>query len=170
MASERPAGGNNDSALSWRRLRDPRVLLATGLGCGFAPVAPGTVGSVLGALIWWFVFADLAFPVRAVAAFAMFFFGVCIVGGAVRRHGLGDERSIVLDEIVGVWFALLLVPKSVPWVVAAFVLFRIADIVKPWPISRVDTRVPGGLGIMSDDWIAGLTTTVVVWLAWLAMS
>ena len=158
------------ATLSWRDLRDPRTLLATGFGSGFAPAAPGTAGTLVGAAIWWFVFADLDFLLRAVTAFAVFFGGVLIVEGVVKRHNLGDEPAIVLDEIVGVWFALLFVPKSLPWVAAAFILFRIADIAKPWPVSRIDTRVTGGLGIMADDLIAGLMAGVGVALAWLAMS
>ena len=170
MTSARPTNGNGEPvALTWRELRDPRVLLATGLGCGFAAVAPGTVGSVLGAAIWWFAFADLDYYVRAIAAFAVFFFGVLVVESAVKRYGLGDDRAIVLDEVVGMWFALLFLPKSILWVAAAFLLFRIADIVKPWPASWVDTRVTGGLGIMSDDLIAGMMASVVAAVAWLAM-
>ena len=171
MTSARPTNGNGEPvSLTWRELRDPRVLLATGLGCGFAPVVPGTVGSVLGAAIWWFVFADLEYYVRAIAAFAVFFFGVLVVESAVKRYGLGDDRAIVLDEVVGMWFALLFLPKSILWVAAAFVLFRIADIVKPWPASWVDTRVTGGLGIMSDDLIAGMMAAVAAFVAWYAIS
>lgn len=157
---------NAPATLSWRDLRDPRTLLATGFGTGLAPAAPGTVGSLLGAAIWWFVFADLDFLLRAVSAFAVFFGGVLIVESVVKRHDLGDEPAIVLDEVVGVWFALLFMPKSLPWVAAAFILFRIADIAKPWPVSRIDTRVTGGLGIMADDLIAGLMTTAVALAAW----
>ncbi len=165
-----PNGNDTPVALTWRELRDPWVLLATGLGCGFAPVAPGTVGSMLGAVVWWFVFADLDYFLRAVGAFAVFFFGVLVVDGAAQRYGVGDDRAIVLDEVVGMWFALLLMPKSIPWVAAAFVLFRIADVLKPWPASWVDTRVTGGLGIMGDDLIAGIMASVVMALAGLAMS
>lgn len=161
---------NDPATLSWRDLRDPPTLLATGFGTGFAPTAPGTVGSLLGVGIWWFVFADLDFLLRAAAAFAVFFAGVLIVEGVVKRHNLGDEPAIVLDEIIGVWFALLFVPKSLPWVAAAFILFRIADIAKPWPVSWIDTRVTGGLGIMADDLIAGLMGTAVISVASLAIS
>ena len=171
MTSERPTSGNGDPvALTWRELWDPRVLLATGLGCGFAPVAPGTVGSVLGAVVWWFVFSDMDYYVRWAAAFAAFFFAVLVVDSAAKRYGLGDDRAIVLDEVVGMWFALVFMPKSIPWVVVAFLLFRIADIVKPWPASWVDTRVTGGLGIMGDDLIAGLMAAAVAFVAWYAMS
>ena len=160
---------NNPATLSWRDLGDPRTLLATGFGTGFAPAAPGTVGSLLGTAIWWFVFADLDFLMRTASAFAVFFFGVLIVEAVVKRHNLGDEPAIVLDEIVGVWFALLFVPKSLPWVAAAFILFRIADIAKPWPVSWIDTRYAGGLGIMADDLIAGLMAAAVVSIAWLVL-
>lgn len=158
------------SALSWRQLRDPWTLLSTGFGCGLAPIAPGTVGSLLGTAVWWFVFADLDFATRAVAALAAFLVGTLVVERAARRRGLDDDPAIVLDEVVGVWFALLFVPKSIPWVAGAFVLFRIADIAKPWPISRVDARVAGGLGVMADDLIAGLMAAVLVVVAWYVLS
>ena len=145
-------------------------MVATGFGCGFAPVAPGTAGSLLGAVVWWFVFADLDFYLRAAGAFVAFIIGVLIVDGVVKRRRLGDDPAIVLDEIVGVWFALAFVPKSILWVATGFVLFRIADIAKPWPVSLIDTRVTGGLGVMADDLVAGLMAAVVVSMAWLALS
>lgn len=157
------------AGLSWRQLRDPWVFVATGLGCGFVPVAPGTVGSILGVAAWWFVLAHQDIYTRSAAVLAAFFAGVLIVDRVVKRHRPGDAPAIVLDEIVGVWFALLFVPMSPVWVAAAFVLFRIADIAKPWPVSWADTRIKGGLGIMADDLIAGLTAGVVIALAGLAM-
>lgn len=157
-------------ALRWRQLRDPWTLLSTGLGCGLAPIAPGTVGSLLGAVVWWFVFADLDFHLRAAVALTAFLVGTLIVDKAVKRHGLDDDPAIVLDEVVGVWFALLFVPKSLPWVAGAFALFRLADIAKPWPISRVDARVAGGFGVMADDLIAGLMAAVLVFAVWYGMA
>ena len=164
--------GNRDrqAGLSWRHLRDPWVFVATGFGCGFVPVAPGTVGSILGVAVWWLFLADQDFYARAAVALAAVFAGVLVVDRVVKRHRPGDAPSIVLDEIVGVWFALLFAPKSPAWVAAAFVLFRIADIAKPWPVSWADTRVKGGLGIMGDDVIAGLMAGVVIAVAWFAMS
>lgn len=163
--------GNRDgkTGLSWHQLRDPWAFVATGFGCGFVPVAPGTVGSALGVAVWLFVLADQDVYTRAAAALAAFFAGVLIVDRVIKRHRLGDAPAIVVDEIVGVWFALLFVPKSPAWVAAAFVLFRIVDIAKPWPVSWADTRVKGGLGIMSDDLVAGLIAGAVVAVAWLAM-
>lgn len=163
--------GNRDSraGLSWRQLRDPWAFVATGFGCGLVPVAPGTVGSVLGVAVWLFVLANQDAYTRAAAALAAFFAGVLIVDRVVKRHRLGDAPVIVLDEIVGVWFALLFVPMSPGWVAAAFVLFRIADVAKPWPVSWADSRVKGGLGIMGDDLIAGLMASVVIALAGFVM-
>ena len=163
------SGQDTKAGLSWRQLRDPWVFAATGFGCGFVPVAPGTVGSILGVAVWFFVLAAQGFYTRAAATLAAFFVGVLVVDRVVKRHRPGDAPAIVLDEIVGVWFALLFVPKSPVWIVAAFVLFRIADVAKPWPVSWADTRIKGGLGIMADDLIAGLMATVVIAVAWLAM-
>ena len=136
-------------------LRDPLALLATGFGTGLSPYAPGTVGSLLAVLIWWFAVAELPLVARVAVALAAFGLGVLVIERVVRRHGLGDAPAIVWDEIAGCWLALAVVPKSWPWVIAAFVLFRVADIAKPWPVSWADRSVGGGLGVMLDDLIAG---------------
>ena len=155
--------------LGFRHLRDPLVFVATGAGCGLSPVAPGTVGSLLGVVVWWFVFADLDLYTRTAAAFAAFAGGAFLIERLLARNPLGDAPAIVLDEIVGVWFALLAAPKSLAWVAAGFVLFRIADIAKPWPVSWADRSVKGGLGIMLDDWIAGLAVATVLVVARLVL-
>ena len=146
---------NPDGTLKAGDLRDPLTLLATGFGTGLSPYAPGTAGSVLAAVIWWFTVAELPLVARIAVALVAFGLGVLIVERVVRRHELGDAPAIVWDEIAGCWLALAVVPKSWPWVVGAFVLFRIADIAKPWPVSWADRSVAGGLGIMLDDLIAG---------------
>ena len=138
-----------------RHLRDPLALVAAGFGCGLSPYAPGTVGTALGAILWWFLLAELDLLVRVGVVVGAFAAGVAIVDRVVQRHRLGDEPAIVLDEIVGCWVALLTVPKTLPWAVAALALFRLGDIVKPWPVSWADRTIKGGLGIMLDDLIAG---------------
>lgn len=130
-------------------------MLATGFGTGLSPCAPGTVGSLLAVLIWWFAIAELPLVARIAVALVAFGLGTLVVERVVHRLELGDAPAIVWDEIAGCWLALAVVPKSWPWVVAAFVLFRIADIAKPWPVSWADRSVGGGLGIMLDDLIAG---------------
>ena len=144
-------------------------MIATGFGCGLAPVAPGTVGSLLGAAIWWFALADLDFYTRSAVVSVGFLAATWMVERLVQRYDLGDEPAIVIDEVVGMWFAVLYLPKSILWLCVAFVLFRIADIAKPWPASWADRTVKGGLGIMLDDGIAGLMALVVALAAWYAL-
>lgn len=141
------------------------MLVATGLGTGLSPVAPGTVGSVLAVLIWWFAIAPASILVQVAVALAAFGIGVLVVDRVVERYRLGDEPAIVWDEIAGCWLALAVVPKSLPWVVAAFALFRLADIAKPWPVSWADRSVKGGLGVMLDDLIAGLLVAALLAIA-----
>lgn len=151
-------------------MRDPLVLAATGGGSGFVPFAPGTAGAALGAVLWWVGLADLSVGLQAGIVFAAFLAGALVAEGVTQRYGLGDEPAIVIDEIVGVAVALLAVPKSLPWVLAAFVLFRVADIVKPWPIGWVDRNVKGGLGIMLDDLLAGLLVAAILAIVRLALA
>jgi len=162
-----PASVISDHAtkLTARDLGDPLVLIATGAGCGLFPVAPGTVGSLLGAVIWWFAFAELDLPIRALAACAAFALATLAVQRLQTRKAVGDSPAIVVDEIVGIWFALLAAPKSPSWVIAGFLLFRLLDIAKPWPISWADRNLKGGLGTMLDDLMAGVATTGVLALA-----
>ena len=141
------------------------ALLATGFGTGLSPYAPGTAGSLLAALVWWFAIAELPLVARIAVALVAFGLGVLLVERVVRRYELGDAPAIVWDEIAGCWLALAVVPKSWPWVVAAFLLFRLADIAKPWPVSWADRSVAGGLGIMLDDLVAGGLVAVVLAVA-----
>ena len=151
-----------------RHLRDPWALVAAGFGCGLAPYAPGTVGTALGAVLWWFLLAELDLAIRVGAVVGAFAIGVAIVDRVVRRHRLGDEPAIVLDEIVGCWVALLAVPKTLPWALAAIALFRLGDIWKPWPVSWADRTIKGGLGIMLDDLIAGALVALLLLAAQIA--
>jgi phosphatidylglycerophosphatase A len=106
-------------------------------------------------------FALVPKPALGIAA-AAFAVGAAVSERLVRRYRLGDEPSIVVDEIAGCWLALATAPKSLMWAVLAYVLFRIGDIVKPWPISLADRRVHGGLGIMLDDVLAGIFACIVL--------
>ena len=142
--------------------------MAAGFGCGLAPYAPGTVGTALGAALWWFLFAELDLAIRVGAVVGAFAIGVAVVDRVVRRHRLGDEPAIVLDEIVGCWVALLAVPKTLPWALAAVALFRLGDIWKPWPVSWADRTIKGGLGIMLDDLIAGALVALLLLAAQVA--
>jgi len=144
-----------------RLLRDPVLLVAFGFGSGLAPRAPGTCGSLaalaLSPLLLWLP-APLAWGFLAIAVIA----GIFICGSAVSRLGVADHPGIVWDEFAGLWLALLLAPPGSLFWAGAFVLFRIFDIVKPWPIRWFDRHCRGGFGVMIDDLAAGLAAGAVL--------
>jgi|YelNatPaOPRAMG01_1025707.scaffolds.fasta_scaffold36640_3 phosphatidylglycerophosphatase A len=140
---------------------------ASWLGCGYAPKAPGTVGSAAALLIAW-VLARYAgwqawqFGILAVACLPP---AVWAAGRVARASGLRDPSVVVIDEVVGQWVALAGAVRLESWVwPAAFLLFRIFDIVKPVPVRQAE-RLPGGTGIVADDVLAGLYVALVLRLA-----
>ena len=112
------------SALAWQDGKNPEVLLVCGLGSGFLPKAPGTWGSVLGLAVWWWLLAPLPWLVQLAVAAATFAVGWWVVERVTRRYECHDDPAIVIDEIVGIWIALLGIGES--WILAGlgFVLFR----------------------------------------------
>jgi phosphatidylglycerophosphatase A len=153
-----------DPADRRRLLASPAGWLACGLGSGLAPKAQGTFGS-LAALLPWLLLRDLSVPAWVATIVVAFAVGVWACEVAGRILGVADHRSIVWDEFVGQWIALLPALLA-PWwaVLGGFVLFRLFDVWKPWPIGWFDRRVKGGLGVMLDDVIAGLFAAVVLFL------
>ena len=143
------------STLVSQVLRDPVNFLAFGLGTGLSPVAPGTVGSLLGVALAW-VMAPASLAVQGAVAVAVIVAGVWLCGESARRIGVHDHSGIVWDEIAGMYLVLLWFPAT--WLTwgLGFALFRLFDIWKPWPISDLDHRLRGGLGIMLDDLAAAL--------------
>lgn len=144
-------------------LRSPINLLAFGFGTGLAPVAPGTVGT-LPALLLWVPLSYLHWMLYLAIVLAMAVAGVWICQRTSDSMGVHDHGGIVWDEIVGYLIAVFLVPFSLTAMVIGFLLFRLFDILKPWPISWADKKVSGGLGIMLDDIIAGAASCVVLQL------
>lgn len=151
-------------------LTTPEHLLAFGFGAGLSPIAPGTVGTVVGLLL--FLPLSLLPPtVYGVVIGVLFLFGCWVCGESARLLGVHDYGGIVFDEIVGYLIAaapLLLFPGLpvlgfAAGTVAAFALFRLFDILKPWPIRALDQRVQGGIGIMLDDAVAGAAAAVLLW-------
>lgn len=148
-----------------RQLKNPFVLLATACGCGMAPVAPGTVGSLVALPIWWLTLAQLSLPLQLVCTVAAAALAIFIVERACRVTAVGDAPQIVLDEVVGQWVALIAAPRSLWALLAGFALFRLFDIAKPPPIRWVDRRVEGGLGVVADDLLAGVLAACVLQLS-----
>jgi phosphatidylglycerophosphatase A len=156
-----------DTELARKVLRDPVNLLAFGLGTGLSPVAPGTVGTILGVVLAWLV-QPLGFEWQFMVAIALIVSGVWICGESAKRVGVHDHSGIVWDEIAAMYLILIVVPVSAPIWALAFALFRLFDIWKPWPIRDLDHRLHGGLGIMLDDLVAALYAALLlgfgVWL------
>ncbi len=140
----------------------PAHLLACGFGSGLSPFAPGTVGT----LFAWATFLPLRAWLSNVELIG--FLLVCFVGGVFAVQitgedlGVVDHGSIVWDEIVPFWLVLLFCPAGWLWQGAAFLLFRLFDIVKPQPARYFDERVKNGFGVMTDDLFAALYTILVL--------
>jgi phosphatidylglycerophosphatase A len=136
-------------------LHSPTCLLAFGLGSGLAPKAPGTVGT-LAALPLWFAASFLPLPAYLAVTLLMFLAGVWLCGRCQEMLGIQDHSGIVWDEFTGLFIALTAAPVSWAAVTVGFLLFRLFDVLKPWPIGWLDRRVHGGLGVMLDDALAGV--------------
>lgn len=145
-------------------LATPTGFLAFGLGSGLSPVAPGTAGT-LAALPFAVLIAALPLWVGVLVVAASFLLGIYLCGEAARQLGVHDHGGIVWDEFVGLWLVILFVPFEWAWWLAAVVLFRAFDILKPWPIRWLDRKVTGGLGIMLDDVMAAIYALAVLLLA-----
>ncbi|TJY60869.1 phosphatidylglycerophosphatase A [Sinimarinibacterium sp. CAU 1509] len=146
--------------------------VAFGFGAGLSPWAPGTMGTLVAIPV--FLAMSLMSPtVYAIAVAVLFIFGCWVCGESARLLGVHDYGGIVFDEIVGYLIAaaplMLIEPASVGacavGVAAAFVLFRVFDILKPWPIRWLDRRIHGGFGIMIDDVLAGVMAALLLWIA-----
>lgn len=145
-------------------LSSPAGWLACGFGSGLAPVAQGTFGS-LAAILPWLLLRQLSLPVNLLVIAIGFAIGVWACDVAGRALGVDDHRSLVWDEFIGQWIALLPALLA-PWwaVIAGFALFRLFDVWKPWPIRWLDRHLKGGMGVMVDDVVAGLFAAILLWL------
>lgn len=143
--------------------------ISTCAGAGYFPVAPGTAGSAVGLLAlaalrtwggaWWSEPAAIG---------AVFVAGAWSAGRAEVHFGRTDPGQVVVDEVLGMLVTLALIPVGLSGALTGFVLFRVFDVIKPWPASRLE-EVPGGLGVMGDDLAAGIYANVALRLvAWLA--
>jgi phosphatidylglycerophosphatase A len=146
-------------------LKHPYAWIALGFGTGLAPKAPGTVGSLAAAILWWFIMANQALWLQMVVIVVGFELGVRASNWMIARTGVQDPGFIVWDEFIGQWLALLLLPKTLLWYAIGFALFRLFDIVKRGPAGWADKSFKGGFGVMFDDVLAGLMAMGVGWIA-----
>ena len=135
--------------------------LAFGLGSGLSRFAPGTMGTIVA-----IPFAPLVKSLPPVGYWsllgALFLAGIWLCGVTAKRLGKHDPGGIVWDEMVGYWLTIAFIPLHWPWLLLAFVLFRIFDILKPWPIKFTERLFEGGLGIMADDILAAAYAILVM--------
>ncbi len=146
-------------------LTDIRILLATWFGSGYAPKAPGTVGSVFALPVGWLI-ADQGGAVWLGSGVVLVtFVGVWVANAYMAQAGEHDPGPVVIDEVAGQWLAMLPMAAGLTWqaVLAAFVLFRLFDIWKPWPISLADRSIAGGFGVMFDDILAGFAAAACLY-------
>jgi phosphatidylglycerophosphatase A len=142
--------------------KDPAIWLATWFGCGLMRPAPGTWGTLGGLPVGILIYAMGGWMGLSVAVVLVSLIGLWAAGRFEAQSGEHDNSAIVIDEVAGVWIALIPAALYTPYVVSAFLLFRFFDILKPWPVSWADKKLPGALGVMIDDIIAGIFAALVI--------
>ena len=185
--TDAPASGGPQPAVpsSLAKPHKPRTALAiaTSLGLGYMPLAPGTWGSFVGVLIYWLVFsrfpitvagrrmmwangAITSLAVGAAIALLLAITGVWAADRAAKSLQKKDPGCVVIDEVSGQFLTFLfaLAPANWKYLLLGLILFRVFDIWKPAPARQAES-LPGGLGIMADDWIAGIYAAIVLWIA-----
>ena len=143
-------------------IKNPIHLLAFGFGSGLSPVAPGTFGTLAAIPIYLALVNSVNSVIYVLVVILFSLLGFWLCGKTAKDLGVHDHPGIVWDEIVGFLITMYLVPLSWVWIMVGFALFRVFDILKPWPIRFLDQKVEGGIGIMLDDIVAGIFAWVVL--------
>lgn len=142
---------------------NPVRMIATWGGAGLVGKAPGTVGTLCTVPLWWGLAWGENYLLYGLVTLTVCGAGWWAAARYSRETGVGDPREVVVDEAAGFLITMAGAPLSLPHLLAGFLLFRLFDIAKPWPVGYLDRRVHGGLGIMADDVAAGA-------MAWLLMN
>jgi phosphatidylglycerophosphatase A len=137
------------------------MFIATGCFIGKIPFAPGTFGSLLGILPYFFL-SKTSVPVSIICIIIFIIFSIWIANDAEKILKRKDPGSIVIDEIAGMAVTLIGLPFNVFYVVSGFIIFRVLDIIKPFPIRYIEKRISGGAGIVLDDIAAGMIANVIL--------
>jgi len=141
-------------------LSNPIHLLAFGFGAGLSPRAPGTMGTIVAVFLYLLMAEFLSIYAYLVLIIVSFAIGIYLCGRTAKDLGVHDHGSIVWDEFVGYWITMFMAPVTWYWVLSGFILFRLFDILKPFPIGWLDKKVEGGIGIMLDDVLAGVFAAI----------
>jgi phosphatidylglycerophosphatase A len=144
--------------------RHPAHFIALGFGSGLVPVVPGTAGTLLAYPIFFLLFGALALWAQLVVAAVLFALGIwaCTVTG--RNLGVVDHGAVVWDEVAAMLLVLMVTPFGWAWYVAAFVIFRAMDILKPFPIRLADRNIKNGFGVMFDDLLAATYSIAILYV------
>ena len=141
-----------------------KEFLFTAFYSGYSPIAPGTAGTMVGLALYFILylaFGRISWAVHGVLVIVLFYPAVKLCDAGEKYYGKKDPPEVVIDEVIGIWISLLMHPFSIIKAVLAFFIFRILDILKPFPAGRVQ-RLKGGLGIMMDDVVAGIYTNLII--------
>jgi phosphatidylglycerophosphatase A len=150
-------------SVSPKLLFDLGHLLSFGFGSGLSPYAPGTAGT-LAAIPFYLLLSALNPLAYLLATLFSVIAGVYLCERTSKALGVHDHAAIVWDEFAGFFITMLFAPVSLTTIVLGFCLFRVFDILKPWPASVIDSRIKGGLGVMLDDVVAGIYAMLVLQL------
>lgn len=146
----------------------PGTLIATWFGVGLLPWAPGTWGSLVALPLAWLIAAQFGRIGLLLATLLVLAVGWLAAAAVTKASGVEDEGSVVVDEVAGQWLTLVAAPLSPLAYAMGFLLFRLFDIAKPWPVRWADRAIGGGLGVMADDVLAALyaalALSVLLWL------
>ena len=145
-------------------LTHPAGWIASGLGIGLSPIAPGTMGSLAALVPWWFCLQHATLVLQVAVIAIAFIVGVFTANWVIDKTGVQDPSVVVMDEFIGQWIALLLAPAGFIWMALGFGLFRLFDIWKPWPVRWADRKLHGGFGAMFDDVLAGIYACATLYL------
>ena len=147
--------------MNFPNLKKPSHLFATWFGIGLLRPAPGTWGSFVALLIWYF--AEFLHPIAHIILPVFILFSWLVCSQSTKDSDSKDHSAIVIDEVAGMFVTLSFVSHGIMTYLCAFLLFRLFDIWKPWPISLLDQNVQGGLGILLDDLIAGFLAGGIIY-------
>ena len=137
------------------------LILATGFGVGYSPIAPGTLGTLVAIPVYYFL-SNISSPIYEITLIGFFFLSVWISENAEIYFGKKDDQRIVIDEMMGFLITMLWVPKTIRFIIIAFFLFRFFDILKPFPIRHLEKRFKGGFGVILDDVMAGVYGNIIL--------
>src|SRR4030042_1910950 len=140
------------------------LFIATGFGVGYSRIAPGTLGTLIAVPIYYFLSA-ITSPLYEITLIGFFFLSVWISENAEIFFGKKDDQRIVVDEIVGFLITMLWVPKTLPFIIMGFFLFRFFVILKTFHIRRMERKLKGGFGVVLDDVMAGVYANIILQIA-----